>query len=559
MIASRFSFAAHRRWSFRVAASVALLVACATPTLATTGEETTQVAPEPAPVKTTANRLTLEPPDGQWQSDEEGRNFYTVELAKEGLQFQRVDAQTVRLKHGPFLRVHEEDGSRFVFRIYQRGSGKPPQRPEVPTPEQIAESAKDFVVDVATADRIALVPFDNGLPRRGMWRNGFDLADMNGDGHLDLLHGPPRKSGGGPVVFLGDGAGNWTVWRDWTLPEDAPYDYGDVAAADFDGDGHTDFVMAMHMTGLFVLRNDGEGNFAPWTEGVELEWPDHKGQPAFTSRSVETADWDGDGDHDIVALSEGPRGLEHVQLAGSNGIVRYMNQGDGTWKKVLDNDTRIFGDAVNLGDVNGDGRLDAVTSSSVGGQRKLVRLGEEGGGWRTLSIDEIRPGAVVWTSTIGDFDGDGRDDVVYGYSNTFLGVRRTGIDVLYARDDETWERRGVFVREERPSFVYFHALDTGDLDGDGALDLVAIGREGETFLFLGDGEGFLVAEEEPELATKKEGCRGFDVQLEDLNGDGRDEIVAAYAGESCTGLGSLRAWAVEPKVRAEAGESAAGR
>src|SRR5258707_1200039 len=39
-------------------------------------------------------------------------------------------------------------------------------------------------------------PFGAGLPTSGQWREGFRLADLNGDGQLDLVHGPARKQPG---------------------------------------------------------------------------------------------------------------------------------------------------------------------------------------------------------------------------------------------------------------------------------------------------------------------------------------------------------------------------
>ena len=66
-------------------------------------------------------------------------------------------------------------------------------------------------------------PFGEGLPTSGQWREGFRIADMNEDGHPDIVHGPRRKEAGPPVIFLGDGKGSWTRWAEARFPS-LPYD-----------------------------------------------------------------------------------------------------------------------------------------------------------------------------------------------------------------------------------------------------------------------------------------------------------------------------------------------
>ena len=83
--------------------------------------------------------------------------------------------------------------------------------------ERIAASYRS---DTPETDRLRFVPFGEGLPQSGQWRDGFAVADMNGDGHLDIVHGPPRKSFGTPVIFLGNGKGSWRRWQEasWENP-----------------------------------------------------------------------------------------------------------------------------------------------------------------------------------------------------------------------------------------------------------------------------------------------------------------------------------------------------
>jgi hypothetical protein len=153
--------------------------------------------------------------------------------------------------------------------------------------------------------------------------------------------------------------------------------------------------------------------------------------------------------------------------------------------------------------------------------------------------------------TAADFNGDGLDDLAVGYMSYELSTWRTGIDILYAHADGTWTRQTLAAVEGRS---LISALGHGDLDGDGKTDLVALTGEGQTWIFYGDGKGNFVRETNSGIPGFSGGCRGYHVQLADLDGDGKDEIVAAFAGENspmfspnlCSEGGAIQAWHAVP-------------
>jgi len=527
------------------------------------GQETAVKEPSPAEASGEAGEA---PPSGEtkaeegeeepeWLSDEKGRQYYVRKIPKRSLGYVvRLDENRIRTRNGWTISLHDEDDENFYQKVIKV---EPVERPKGPSAQELAAVAKLYEVKMESSDVLELVPFDEGLPRTGLWRHGFDVADMNGDGHLDLVHGPPRKESGLPYIFLGDSRGHWRPWTEASFP-DVPYDYGDAAADDLNGDGHQDVVLGIHARGIVALVGDGEGRFRLWSEGIELERPGHRGAPAFTSREVETVDWNGDARPDVVALSEGPRGFSHAKLRESRGLVVYLNQGDGTWVKMSEEVPFVIGHHLVVRDMNGDTRPDLVTSSSVLGLRHVLHLQQEDGSWLAVEVEPVRPKALLWAVAAADWNGDGRQDLAYSYTNKELGVRRIGLDLLLAREDGGWDRRPMASQElgNQVTEDGVRALDTADLDGDGALDLVAATDNGEVLVFRGDGAGFFVREVGGWTGVRPEsedrtGCRGYTVRAVDLDGDGLPEVLADFAGESCRrgAGGSLRAWKVQTRKK----------
>jgi hypothetical protein len=374
--------------------------------------------------------------------------------------------------------------------------------------------------------------FDAGLPISGQWREGFRIADMNGDGHLDIVHGPARKQPGPPVIFLGDGKGYWTQWKEARFPS-LPYDYGDVEVADFDGDGHLDIALAAHLHGFLVLSGDGHGSFSNVSAGLEGN---------FSSRAIRVTDWNGDGLPDLVAVSEGIGAANSYAQADRDGVVVFLNQGRQGWRKSEPSLSKgIYSDSIALGDFDGDGHLDVATGSSVIDRKDLVNLWRANGVATPVAVSLPGTHQFVQAVAAGDFDNDGKDDLAVAYVSLENDVWYSALDLFYSRAGGKWERLSLSREATREGSV---ALATGHLLGKGRLDLVALTTRGETVVYLADGHGGLLRNS-LSLPVYGEGCRGAHVQLADLDGDGRDEIVAAFAdepGDRCSSGGGITAW-----------------
>jgi hypothetical protein len=515
-------------------------------------------APQPEGPKPTipSSPDALEPPDGKWLVDEQGREYFTQEIPRIENQYRWVDDthKQAQFAYGLILDVLTYDENKLVVKIY-RPLKKAPRAQAALTPEQKEQIAATYKSQIPAADRLTFRPFDDGLPREGQWRQSFDVADLDGDGHLDLVHGPARKAGSStPSIFLGDGQGHWRRWTEARFPA-VPFDYGDAAVADLNGDGKADLAIASHLRGISAMIQEEKGTFRLWSQGIEFN---PLGTDSFSSREIEPVDWNRDGRPDLLVLGEGPRlgtrAIGGKLDAGSRGLLVYLNQGDGSWKKQVlsGNPDDIYGDDLLLADLDGDGRSDIVTGSGILGYRGLVDLGKEDGSLQRVLVEGVRPDAIFRGLAAGDFDHDGHEDFAVGYLSREDGVWRTGVDVLAGRPGNVWERRTIWNQESQDGI---YSLASGDLNGDGSLDLVALTGNGDGWVFLGDGKGGLVREEGPEVTMGERACRGYHVELADVDRDGADEILAGFAGEGselmgerlCPSGGSLRVWKAVPR------------
>jgi hypothetical protein len=510
------------------------------------------------------------PPDGKWLKTDEGREYFVTRLKKVPGTYQRLpNRKNVAYKKIYRWEYDREDDEYFYVRVY-RGAGSEPSFDPDAAKKAEAEKLRveeSYRVELAHVDRLSFSSYDTGLPREGQWRQGFDVADMNGDGHLDIVHGSPRKQIFTPVIFLGDGAGGWRYWSDVTWPA-VEFDYGDAAATDFDGDGRLDLALGIHLRGIKALLQTSPGHFVDASEGLQFEVPGRGGDAsAFASRAIEIADWNDDGKPDLIALGEGARQsstasnlARGLPFSSSYGVVIYLNQGGGSWNALSQGaSSGVFGDSFAFGHLDGDDRLDLVSASNTLGDRGLLFLNssEEEKGYHQLELGSVPLKALTYSVATGDFDEDGRDDIVTSFGTTELDVPRSGL-TLHTRDAEgNWHSRLWYVDA---AVEAAWALNSGDLDGDGHLDVVAISHLGKVTVLLGDGKGGVSLEDSPELDPPG-ACRGYGVRLADVNRDGKPEILATFAGEAgdfsklldqatCDREGAIRVWRADPLTKA---------
>lgn len=376
-----------------------------------------------------------------------------------------------------------------------------------------------------------------GLPSEGSWRNSAAMADMNGDGHVDIIAPPERGTRSVmPAVFLGDGKGGWTPWAAAIWPYNLQY--GSVVAADFNGDGINDLAFGQHLTGPRVLLGDGKGRFTDSSRGLTNE--------TFPTRRVNAADLDADGDVDLLAIYEGP--TPGVSVRGAK-VRAFLNDGKASWTvySASGSDDLVSGDWLAVGRFNDDKYPDFVTSNHYFQRPETLYRSTAPANWALVDWQDgkLVPYLSVYNAvTTGRFTSKKFDDAVMTYQRSWPSdvepdVVKTpplqslaGIDLISFAGKQPVRKPVMRFSGQRA----ISGIVAGDFDGDGKNDLFFTRYEPrEAVLLLGDGKGGFTQ-------AKVEGMElpdnpNYDINIGDVNKDGRPDVLFLYESTSDSPFG----------------------
>lgn len=372
---------------------------------------------------------------------------------------------------------------------------------------------------------LMLLPFGWLLytERKGPYHNTSSIADLDNDGDLDVVITNVRYETESTIwhqftLWSNQGEGRFTPLRQ----ETPPFGYLSATAGDIDQDGRIDLALLRSDQLEFFLNHDGSGEFGLWrstrpsgdtgTPGsVHLGDLDNDGKldafvagccsmlfPAHDSypesyipsiswrwlngvqsvkleelqdvrvREAALGDLDGDGDLDVYAAALEPR--RESQGDAADRVL--LNDGKGAF---IDSGLRLGNSdstAVALGDVDGDGDLDALVGISDGGE-----LWKNQGGDQVSFISSGKQGNDPVTSIfLSDLDMDGDLDAL-------LGVKRRA--TLWWNDGKgNFSPSGL-----RLPISERHALAVADFNGDSYPDIFAGAYTEDHKVWLNRGNG----------------------------------------------------------------------
>ena len=333
---------------------------------------------------------------------------------------------------------------------------------------------------------------------------GFeDIAagDLNGDGYLDLL-GVTGIYGGSNIVFSSDGQGGLSA-------SDKPLgrtQMNNLALGDLDRDGNLDIVATTSDGRLLLLRNNGGGSFT--LKGrYPVSPPVAGGQSSPEPGKPALGDLNGDGYLDVVVAHTNTV-LLNDQAGGFDAPQGFHCDGAAS-------------DALALGDLNGDGYLDIVTLNP---DRDLVYFGD-GRGRFDFSLPFGFSGYTKSSISLVDFNGDQKLDVVTNYGSIFLN-RLEAIPATSGacQSGATSEATGELVNDSLHRFISGVSVAAGDLNGDGLPDL-AVARSNKQNLVYLNQVGSATRWQTPTIWFGTGSDRTLQVLLADVNADGSLDLV----------------------------------
>jgi FG-GAP-like repeat len=365
----------------------------------------------------------------------------------------------------------------------------------------------------------------------------WDANSCNGqDGHVVICNGDGTASTAGwPTANGGHYSGSThasIAWLDqeecrhepagYIVPGGAPAPPPVPACvaggvADFDGDGKSDVlvrgVSGWDTTPVFFSKGDGSLTFSNDADPSKTIF-NAPGSRAFVG------DFNGDGKTDVLVKGVSGWDTTPVFFSNGDGTFRYSNAADPT-KTVFNTQ----GAQALVGDIDGDGKADVVLKNGSGWYTTPVFLSNGDGTFTYRGGDD--PAKAVFNdaaaqSFIGDFNGDGRSDVLL-------------------RGVSGWDTTPVYLSNGDGTFTFSNAADTtktlfnlpsaqafiGDFDGDGKTDVLVKGVAGwdTTPVFFSSGDGTFRFSNAADPSKTIFNFVGAETLLGDFDGDGKTDVL----------------------------------
>lgn len=408
------------------------------------------------------------------------------------------------------------------------------------------------VADIDSDGRIDVVGLVPGVAQIRWWKNplnpgtapswtnqfvgnagdpiGLAIADVDLDGAPDVLSA--SLDNGVIGLWINDGAGTGGAWTRNNLGSFA--ETASLVPTDLDRDGDLDVVLG---------RGGAAGEIA-WLENLrDAGYALHTIEAPIEGAALVVLDDDLDGDSDLFAGATALQRLANRAL-GRGAAFSFTN--DQVFLPLLANGAR----GAMVGHINDDARPDTVSTGLLPPEKSqaqvLLNFEEQSLGLSLLPEFDFSlwPGPVlpprITDPAIADFDRDGRNELLFGSQDNGADLTTMGVCSNTAarfEDFPLWTCRELFADDGFGSAINASVASApvpGDIDRDGLPDFVA---GTEDWLPFGAGQRRLMWFEHLGDFALSSPFQAHEIALGvfsvvdvvDINGDGRDDVVTESA------------------------------
>lgn len=244
---------------------------------------------------------------------------------------------------------------------------------------------------------------------------------------------------------------------------------------------------------------------------------------------VEVGDFNGDGNLDTIS----------GRSTADGNVYLHLGQGDGSFSAAITFSVGSRVDEFKVADINSDGKLDIVASSTPDDAISVL-LGDGAGGFSAVQTYAAQNGGSL---EIADLNSDGVLDVIVGDSIT--DNNGTGVSVLLGNGSGGFLDYDLVNLATAINVVKSMSdLSIGDFDGDGNQDVIFYGFAGAqgtgfgatgSFIALGDGQGGF-----GQASALSLGVSTTEIEIADIDGDGNLDAITGNGVAYGTGVGGFQ-------------------
>ena len=280
-----------------------------------------------------------------------------------------------------------------------------------------------------------------------------------------------------------------------------PAFFSAVDFADYDNDGDQDLALIGVADGFIDVADIFQNNNGTYT-------PIEAGIPPMHMGAVSWADYDNDGDYDLLCAG---------QDYGMNAFAEIYENENGTFTPAGAGLPAGFWNSIGWGDMDNDGDLDLAFSWYANNMANSAIFRNDDG--QFIDINAGLPGLTAGSMEWADYDNDGDADLLVTGTPTDFATTPV---MLFRNDD------GIFNDSETEFMdcAWYNNVLWDDADSDGDQDIVYVGDDGSDYylvIYFNTDDGFEL------MNTGLEGVRtsngNSSMVTGDIDNDGDNDVV----------------------------------